>query len=79
MSEVNADGNLLEPHRHLLQEAQFLTNAQMAEDPEGTGTEGNEHEIHAADGRRAGKVGGIPHMNANTAVPPGSQGSPSQA
>ena len=35
MSEVNADGVLLNPQEAILQEAQALTNALMAETPEG--------------------------------------------
>ncbi len=35
MSEVNADGVLLNPHEALLQEVQALTNSLTAEEPEG--------------------------------------------
>ena len=35
MSEVNADGVLLNPHESILQEVQALTNALTAERPEG--------------------------------------------
>ena len=37
MSEVNADGVLLNPHEALLQEVQALTNSLTAEEPEGDG------------------------------------------
>ena len=35
MSEVNADGVLLDPHEAILQEAQNLTNSLLAEKPQG--------------------------------------------
>lgn len=76
MSEVNADGNLIEPHRHLLQETQFLTNSLMAPDPDGGEEENMERPVHARNGGYAGQGGGAPHMPAATAAPPGTRGSP---
>ena len=70
MSEVNADGVLLNPHEALLQEVQALSNALMAETPAGL-EDDMEHEIEAANGARAGVVGGAPHMPPETAAPPG--------
>ena len=61
MSEVNADGVLLNPHEAILQEAQNLTNSLMAERPQGL-EEDMEHEVRAANGEEAGESGGAPHM-----------------
>ena len=61
MSEVNADGVLLDPHEAILQEAQNLTNSLLAEKPEGL-EEDMEHEVQAANGEEAGEAGGAPHM-----------------
>ena len=61
MSEVNADGVLLDPHEAILQEAQNLTNALLAEKPEGL-EEDMEHPVQAANGEEAGEAGGAPHM-----------------
>ena len=61
MSEVNADGVLLNPHEALLQEVQALSNSLMAEKPEGM-EDDKEHTVYAANGEPAGTVGGIPHM-----------------
>lgn len=61
MSEVNADGVLLNPHEAILQEAQNLTNALLAEKPEGL-EEDMEHDVQAANGEAAGEAGGAPHM-----------------
>jgi len=61
MSEVNADGVLLDPHEAILQEAQNLTNALLAEKPEGL-EEDMEHDVQAANGEEAGEAGGAPHM-----------------
>ena len=61
MSEVNADGVLLNPHQALLQEVQHRSNALMAEAPEGM-EDDKEHGITAANGEPAGSVGGMPHM-----------------
>ena len=70
MSEVNADGVLLNPQEALLQEVQNLTNALLAERPEGM-EDDQEHVITAANGEPAGVVGGAPHMPPETAAPPG--------
>ena len=61
MSEVNADGVLLNPHEAILQEAQNLTNSLLAERPQGL-EEDMEHEVRAANGEEAGEAGGAPHM-----------------
>ena len=66
MSEVNADGVLLNPHEAILQEAQNLTNALLAEAPEGM-EEDSEHTVYAGSGEPAGSVGGAPHLPAKTA------------
>ena len=63
MSEVNADGVLLNPQEHLLQEVQNLTNSLMAAKPAGAeGEEAVEHPVTALNGENAGTVGGAPHM-----------------
>ena len=61
MSEVNADGVLLDPHEAILQEAQNLTNSLMAERPQGL-EEDMEHDVQAANGEEAGQAGGAPHL-----------------
>lgn len=61
MSEVNADGVLLDPHEAILQEAQNLTNSLLAERPQGL-EEDMEHDVQAANGEEAGQAGGAPHM-----------------
>ena len=61
MSEVNADGVLLNPHEAILQEAQNLTNSLLAERPQGL-EEDMEHDVQAANGEEAGEAGGAPHM-----------------
>ena len=68
MSEVNADGVLLNPHEAILQEVQALSNALMAEAPEGL-EDDMEHEVYAANGAPAGRVGGAPHIPTATAAP----------
>jgi hypothetical protein len=70
MSEVNADGVLLNPHEAILQEVQALSNALMAEAPEGL-EDDMEHEVYAANGAPAGRVGGAPHIPTATAAPVG--------
>ena len=67
MSEVNADGVLLNPHEAILQEAQNLTNALLAERPQGL-EEDMEHEVQAANGEEAGEAGGAPHMPVEAAM-----------
>ena len=65
MSEVNADGVLLNPQEHLLQEVQNLTNSLMAAKPAGAeGDEAMEQQVTAPNGEPAGTVGGAPHMPA---------------
>ncbi len=71
MSEVNADGVLIDPQRHLMQEVQALTNSLMAEDPKGEMDEDGEQTMYAANGERAGTAGGIPHMPTAMAAPVG--------
>ena len=61
MSEVNADGVLLNPHEAILQEAQNLTNSLLAERPQGL-EEDMEHDVQAANGEEAGEAGGAPHL-----------------
>ena len=61
MSEVNADGVLLDPQEAILQEAQNLTNSLLAERPQGL-EEDMEHDVQAANGEEAGEAGGAPHM-----------------
>lgn len=65
MSKVNADGVLIDPQDHLLQETQALTNSLMAPDP-GHKDEVDvpEHPVYAANGEYAGVVGGMPHRSA---------------
>ena len=61
MSEVNADGVLLNPQEAILQEAQNLTNALLAEAPQGL-EEDSGHTVYAGNGEAAGEVGGAPHL-----------------
>ena len=67
MSEVNADGVLLNPHEALLQEVQALSNDLMAEAPEDM-EDDTEHAVYAANGAYAGTVGGAPHMPPKSAA-----------
>lgn len=70
MSEVNADGVLLNPQQHLLQEVQSLTNGLMAEEPKHQDEEPKRRRrIKAANGEDAGEVGGVPHMPTAMAGP----------
>lgn len=72
MSEVNADGVLVNPQEHLLQEVQNLTNSLMAEDPKHMDeSPKRRRKVKSANGQDAGTVGGIPHMPAETAAPIG--------
>ncbi len=74
MSEVNADGVLLDPHEAILQEAQNLTNALLAEKPQGL-EEDMEHDVRSANGEEAGQAGGAPHMPVEAALAaPGHKG-----
>ena len=67
MSEVNADGVLLDPHEAILQEAQNLTNSLLAERPQGL-EEDKEHPVLAGNGAEAGQAGGAPHMSVSAAL-----------
>ena len=67
MSEVNADGVLLDPHEAILQEAQNLTNSLLAERPQGL-EEDSEHPVLAGNGAEAGQAGGPPHMSVSAAL-----------
>lgn len=72
MSEVNADGVLVNPQEHLLQEVQNLTNSLMAEDPKHMDeAPKRRRKVKAGNGQDAGYVGGIPHMPVETAAPIG--------
>lgn len=74
MSEVNADGVLLNPQEAILQEVQALTNSLMAETPQHMDeTPRRRKRVKAANGEDAGTVGGIPHMPAAMAAPIGTQ------
>lgn len=72
MSEVNADGVLLNPQEALLQEVQNLTNSLMAEPPQHTDEAPRRRKkVRAANGQEAGTAGGIPHMPVEMAAPIG--------
>ncbi len=63
MSEVNADGVLINPQQHLLREAQYLTNSLMADEPKHQDEEPQRVQgTWAGNGEAAGPAGGIPHM-----------------
>ena len=66
MSEVNADGVLLNPQEAILQEVQALTNALTAETPEGL-EEDMAAPVEAGNGEKAGAAGGAPHLPAAAA------------
>ena len=66
MSEVNADGVLLNPQEAILQEVQALTNALTAETPEGL-EEDMAAPVEAGNGEKAGAAGGAPHLSAAAA------------
>ena len=72
MSEVNADGVLLDPHEAILQEAQNLTNSLLAERPQGL-EEDMEHDVQAANGEEAGEAGGPPPSAGGRDAPAGPQ------
>ena len=61
MSEVNADGVLLNPQEAILQEVQALTNALTAEASEGL-EEDMAAPVAAGNGEKAGAAGGAPHL-----------------
>lgn len=60
MSEVNADGTLLNPEDFFLHLARRRANASAAAVSLHTGT--MSRTVHAANGVPAGQVGGAPHM-----------------
>ncbi len=68
MSEVNADGVLLNPQEAILQQVQGLTNALMAQTPEGM-EDDKEVTVYSGSGEEAGTVGGIPHYPPGTRAP----------
>jgi len=68
MSEVNADGVLLNPQEALLQQVQGLTNSLMAAAPQGM-EDDKAVPVRAGNGAPAGIVGGIPHYPADMAAP----------
>ena len=69
MSEVNADGVLLNPHEALLQQVQGLTNTLAA--PEPAGMEDDKFApVRSGNGEPAGFVGGIPHYPVDMQAPP---------
>lgn len=70
MSEVNADGVLLNPQEAILQEVQALSNSLMAQEPEGM-EDDQAHAVYAGNGQRAGTVGGAPHIPPETAATAG--------
>ena len=67
MSEVNADGVLLNPHEALLQEVQALTNSLTAEEPEGM-EDDKAHTVYTGNSEPAGAVGGVPHTPVSAAL-----------
>ena len=67
MSEVNADGTLLNPHEAILQEVQALTNSLTAEEPEGM-EDDKAHPVQAGNGQPAGEAGGAPHVSVSAAL-----------
>ena len=67
MSEVNADGTLLNPHEAILQEVQALTNALTAEEPEGM-EDDKARPVQAGNGQPAGEAGGAPHIPVSAAL-----------
>ena len=67
MSEVNADGVLLNPHEAILQEVQALTNSLTAEEPEGM-EDDKAHPVQAGNGQPAGEAGGAPHVSVSAAL-----------
>ena len=73
MSEVNADGVLLNPHEALLQEVQALTNSLTAEEPEGM-EDDKAHTVYAGNGEPAGAVGGVRTHPCRRPWPPGHRG-----
>lgn len=63
MSEVNADGTLVNPQKHLLQQTQHLTNSLMAEEPKFQDKDPKRgYRVKSGSGDDAGVVGGVPHI-----------------
>jgi len=67
MSEVNADGTLINPKEHLMQEAKHLTNSLMAPIPVPGSDEELSVPIVALNGQPAGTVGGVGHAPVSAA------------
>ena len=67
MSEVNADGTLLNPHEAILQEVQALTHSLTAEEPEGM-EDDKARPVQAGNGQPAGEAGGAPHVSVSAAL-----------
>ena len=59
MSEVNADGVLINPQEALLQQVQHRTNALMARRPDGMEEDEMVTGVQAANSQCAGTVGGV--------------------
>ena len=70
MSEVNADGVLLNPQEAILQEVQALSNSLMAEEPQGM-EDDQERPVLPTHQEAGGTVGGAPHYPPETAAPAG--------
>ena len=70
MSEVNADGVLLNPQEAILQEVQALSNSLMAEAPQGM-EDDQAHPVLPTHHEAGGMVGGAPHLPPETAAPAG--------
>ena len=67
MSEVNADGTLINPKEHLMQEARHLTNSLMAPIPVPDSDETLRVPIVSLNGQPAGTVGGVGHAPVSAA------------
>lgn len=61
MSEVNADGTLIDPKAHLMQEAKHITNSLMAPIPVPDSDETLSVPIVSLNGQQAGTAGGVGH------------------
>ena len=67
MSEVNADGVLLNPQEAILQEVQALSNSLMAETPQGM-EDDQERPVRPTHHAAGGTVGGAPHVPPESAA-----------
>ena len=67
MSEVNADGVLLNPQEAILQEVQALSNSLMAETPQGM-EDDQERPVLPTHHAAGGTVGGAPHVPPESAA-----------